>query len=52
MRAMDLPRAIILRAVERDQHVLVEAAEHVKAASDPGFPNKPAGALLGGRIFG
>ena len=39
MRALDLPRAIILRAVERDQHVPVEAAEHVKAAID--LPKRP-----------
>ena len=34
VQALDLPRTIILRAVERDQHVPVEAAEHVKAAID------------------
>jgi hypothetical protein len=31
---MDLPRAIILRAVEHDQQVPIEAAERVKAAID------------------
>jgi hypothetical protein len=34
IRAMDLPRAIILGAVERDQHVPAEPTEHVKPAID------------------
>jgi hypothetical protein len=35
MRAMDLPRTVILGTVERDQHVPAEAAEHVEAFIDP-----------------
>ena len=34
LRAMDLARAVIRRAVERDQHTPVEPAEHVEATID------------------
>ncbi len=32
---MDIPGTMILGTVERDQHPLAEAAEHVEAAVDP-----------------
>jgi len=35
VRAMNLPRTMILRAVERNQHAPIKAAEHVEAAVDP-----------------
>jgi hypothetical protein len=35
MCAMDLPRTMIFRAIQRDQHASVEPAEHVEAAIDP-----------------
>ncbi len=33
-------------------HDLPDGRQSGKVVYPPGFPNKPAGALLGGRIFG
>src|SRR5271157_5296482 len=53
--AMDLPRGVILRAVERDQHAPAEPAEHVEAAVDSpelidGFSEYRMQQRRGGRI--
>lgn len=35
LRAMDIPRTMMFRAVERDQRVSAQPAEHIQAARSP-----------------